>query len=40
MHKDTYLFLIFIHWNKEITDIFLDALVHANVKDSTIIKLK
>lgn len=33
----TYLFLIFIHWNKEITDIFLDSLVHANVKDSTII---
>jgi hypothetical protein len=32
----TYLFLIFIHWNKEITDIFLDALVNADVKDSNI----
>lgn len=33
----TYLFLLFIHWNKEITDIFLDALVNADVKDSNII---
>jgi hypothetical protein len=33
----TYIFLIFIHWNKELTDIFLDALVNADVKNSNII---
>jgi hypothetical protein len=33
----TYLFLIFIYWNKEITDIFLDSLVKSNINDSNII---
>lgn len=33
----TYLFLIFIYWNKEITDIFLDALINADEKDSNLI---
>lgn len=33
----TYLILIFIYWNKEITDIFLDSLVKANINDSNII---
>lgn len=33
----TYLFLIFIYWNREITDIFLDSLVKADINDSNII---
>lgn len=32
----TYLFLLFIYWNEDITDVFLDALVKANISDSNI----